>query len=189
METLEAIEKRHSVRSYEARPVEREKLDEVLRAADSAPIAGEMSMVLITCPNMLGPMNDAAKQAMLASGNDFLIGRASLEGYEPMYGCAACILICAPEGGYSQMNCGAAAEAACVAATDLGLGSCFTVSPCLAFKPEFDMMQWLEVPEGHVPQVCVLLGYQAGEAFGTPGPSRRGLENVSYILATESCEI
>ena len=57
----------------------------------------------------------------------------------------------------------------------------------MAFAPEYDMMQWLEVPEGHVPQCGVVLGYGAGEAFATTGG--RSTDNVSYILAQESCSI
>lgn len=186
METLEAIAQRKSCRCYEPTRVEDEKLQAILKAANSAPLAGEISLVLITCPNMLGPMNDASKYTMQNSGNEFLMGRAALPGYEPYYGAPAMVLICAPEGPYAQANCAAAAATACIAATDLGLGSTFAATPAMAFLPEYDMLQWLEIPEGHKPYFGVMLGYKAGEAFGTPSPDRT-MDNVSYILASEGC--
>ena len=40
MEYFEVIEKRQSVRKYQSRPIESEKLDAILKAANQAPSAG-----------------------------------------------------------------------------------------------------------------------------------------------------
>jgi nitroreductase len=73
MDVLEAIKKRYSCRSYEARPIEKEKLDRVLEAARLAPSAKNLQdwrFVVVT---------DAETKASLAEaacGQQF-VGRAA----------------------------------------------------------------------------------------------------------------
>ena len=74
-------------------------------------------------------INDATRKAMLESPVDFLRQRASLPGYQPLYGAPVLILISAPkELPNSPFNAALAAENMLIEATELGLGSCFIMS-------------------------------------------------------------
>ena len=67
MEIKEAIYNRRSVRKYLARPVEREKLDEVLRAGSYAPSAMnnmKRQFVAITKPELLNELSTAVEHSV-----------------------------------------------------------------------------------------------------------------------------
>lgn len=53
MEIQQAIEIRRSIRAYGDRPVEREKLEAVLRAGNQAPIFGRLHMSVFAGPEQL----------------------------------------------------------------------------------------------------------------------------------------
>ena len=136
MEIQQAIEIRRSIRAYGDRPVEREKLEAVLRAGNQAPIFGRLHMsVLLSAPGGLDEkgfnmanVSCAAENMLLAAaglglGSCFLMGpmaafsdpalRARLElpgGYEPLVGEAL---------GYAALERPAAPER-----TDAGITWC-----------------------------------------------------------------
>ena len=136
MEIQQAIEIRRSIRAYGDRPVEREKLEAVLRAGNQAPIFGRLHMsVLLSAPGGLDEkgfnmanVSCAAENMLLAAaglglGSCFLMGpmaafsdpalRARLElpgGYEPLVGVAL---------GYAALERPAAPER-----TDAGITWC-----------------------------------------------------------------
>ena len=66
MEIQQAIEIRRSIRAYGDRPVEREKLEAVLRAGNQAPIFGRLHMSVFAGPEQLQAV-DAAARAMDSS--------------------------------------------------------------------------------------------------------------------------
>lgn len=196
METLSALQARKSVRSYLDREVEKDKLDRILAAGNHAPNAGPFHVTVIRDRAYLAALDAAALEAMKNSGNDFLMRRASLPGYRPLYGAPILLLLSAPEGPYAMANVSCAATAMTVAAADLGLGSCYVVTPTLALKGgntldknvTFDqgkaidggaLLDILKLPEGCRPLCGVLLGY-AGEETVAPPPAGKA-DNVTFI--------
>ena len=137
MEIQQAIEIRRSIRAYGDRPVEREKLEAVLRAGNQAPIFGRLHMSVFAGPEQLQAVDAAAVAGMARSGVPFLENLAAQEGYHPLYGAAALVVLSAPGGldekGFNMANVSCAAENMLLAAAGLGLGSCFLMVKYMIF--------------------------------------------------------
>ena len=153
MEIQQAIEIRRSIRAYGDRPVEREKLEAVLRAGNQAPIFGRLHMSVFAGPEQLQAVDAAAVAGMARSGVPFLENLAAQEGYHPLYGAAALVVLSAP---------------------GLGLGSCFLMGPMAAFSDPA-LRARLELPEGYEPLVGVALGYAALERPVAPERTDAGI--------------
>ena len=178
MDAIEAILKRKSVRSYKKEQISDKDLEAILEAGKSGPGGGAYHLSVLQKPALIKQINDITKAAMLAGGG-FGQQRASLPGYEPVYGAPTLILLSAgdPNG---IANCSCCAENMLVAATALGLGSCYLMSVRAAFASEAGaaLLKECGVPEGN--QVCcaVIVGIQDGEAFKSAAPKVRTVNFV-----------
>ncbi len=179
METLKAIANRKSIRSYMPGKPEASAVEAIIGAANKAPNAGPVHISVITNKGVIKTINDKAKAIMLESGNDFLVSRASLPGYEPLYGAPAVMIFSAPaEHKYAQANTAGAATCAAIAATDLGLGSCYAVTPTMPLNADKDFAKKLGVPAGFTAVCALLLGYTDDpDKFST---RKTPVENVNY---------
>lgn len=178
MEMFEAIMARKSVRNYQDKQVEKDKLEKIVDAGNRAPNAGPFRLTVITDKTYLKAINDDALAAMRNSGNDFLMSRAAIPGYQPLYGAPALILVSAPAGGYGIHNVAAAAAVMTIAAAGLGLGSCYVVTPTLALDGRNELSKRLALPEGYVPGCGVLVGYAGADSLGV---QREAAGNVNWI--------
>ncbi|HHX77539.1 MAG TPA: nitroreductase, partial [Firmicutes bacterium] len=86
MDALEAIAARKSTRKYLPQPVEREKTAALVAAGKSAPKSGEFHITVVENKELLQEFNDKTLEALKNSENEYLKRRASLEGYQPLYG-------------------------------------------------------------------------------------------------------
>jgi len=178
MDTLQAIAQRKSVRNYLPRAVEDEKLEALVKSAGNAPKAGPFHITVVLREQVLQEINDKAHDCMKQSGNAFLMERAALPGYRPMYGAPLLMVFSAPEENpYSQANVSNAATTAVIAATALGLGSCYVVTPTLALNAEPSLAAKIGVPGGYKPMCCVLAGYAGTDEFENP---RQAMDSVNY---------
>lgn len=177
MDALEAIAQRKSTRSYLTRTVEADKVDALVAAANNAPKASAIMITVIENADVLGEIDEAALTAMRNSGNDFLMSRAAMQGYRPVYGAPLMLILSAPENvkfGLADVSCAAANVT--IAATALGLGSCYAVTPVMGIGAS-GLTGKIGIPEGHEPLCAVLLGYADGDAFSRP---RELVDNVNY---------
>ena len=149
MEIQQAIELRRSIRAYGDRPVEREKLEAVLRAGNQAPIFGRLHMSVFAGPEQLQAVDAAALVVLSAPGG-------------------------LDEKGFNMANVSCAAENMLLAAAGLGLGSCFLIGPMAAFSDPA-LRARLELPEGYEPLVGVALGYAALERPAAPERTDAGI--------------
>ncbi len=179
MQTQDAIFARKSVRGYASVPVEEEKLDLILKAGNYAPIFGNIHMSVITDKELLDEINEAGRQAALASGNEFMIQRVSIPGYKLTYGAPVLIVLSAPEGEYGDVNCALAAENIILSATDLGLGTCYLAGFLAAFSYKPCLLEKILLPEGHKPVCGVIAGYEGGDPI--PGVPRQTSDNITRI--------
>jgi nitroreductase len=175
METLKAMECRKSVRDYTAEPVANEALEKILWAGNRAPLGGAFHMTVIRDRALLGEIDAAALNAMKNSESEFARGRAALEGYRPLYGAPILIILSADDPARGMSSVCNAVTAMTFAATDLGLGSCFVVSPIQALGA---FSARLNLPAGYKPLVGMLLGRAGGDKFGRPRPAA---DNVNYV--------
>ncbi len=160
METLQALYTRRSVRTYDTRPVEEDKIHELLKAAMSGPCcvnAREWEFIVITDKALLSQMADAnGRPAQLLKGAPLgILVCANLnEAFKP-----------APE--YYAIDCAIAVQNICLAAHDLGLGACW-----LGTWPQMHrvkaLAELLHLPDYILPQSLVAIGYPAAEPAGTP---------------------
>ena len=180
MDTLKAISTRKSIRSYQSKPVEDSKIETLIGAANSAPFAGPFHISVISNRDLLTELNHKALTAMKNSGNDFLRSRAALEGYQPIYGAPVMLIFsAAKQNPYGAASCSNAATSAAIVASDLGLGSCYIVTPTLVLDHDSDMAEKSGIPEDFSATCCLLVGY-TDDPSKYSAPRQRD-ENVSYI--------
>ena len=180
MPISKAITERKCVRAYLERPVTPEDVEKVVEAGRWAPNAGPFHLTVLRRPELLQRLNDATHEAMMASGVEFLLMRASLPGYQPLYGAPVAIVASGPPGPNVALNCALAAENMLLQATELGLASCFIVTPGRALGPDAALAQEAGLPEGYAFQCAVLLGYPAeNDPYSNPERVCKG--TVSYI--------
>ena len=161
MDVRKAIETRKSVRAYAPGIIEQEKMEAIVRAGGLAPVFGQFHITVIENPALLQEINATTLEMMKHSGNEFLEKRAAMEGYNPLYGAPAMIVLSAPGGndsnGFNMANVSCAAENMILEATELGLGSCFVMGPMICFADP-ELLKKAEIPEGYTPLVGVLAG-------------------------------
>lgn len=151
MNFLELAEKRHSCRAYQSTPIEDEKLEQVLEAVRLAPSATNLQ------PYRFIVAHTAGREAEL-----------NRVYYQPWF-VEAPIVICAcaipsaawrrPDGKYyTDVDVAIAMDHLILAATDLGLGTCWVAS--FDVKAAHDV---LGIPPGIEPVAFTPLGYPADE--------------------------
>ncbi len=171
MELLEAIEKRRSVRSYQERPVEREKLERIFRAARLAPSAcnfQEWRFVVVT--------DKEKRQALMqAANNQKFVGQAPV------------VIACCAETDKHVMRCGEpcypidvaiAIDHITLAAVALGLGTCWIGS----FYPE-KVRGILNIPASIQVVELLTLGYPADKPLAK---NRKALGEIRFYEAWPS---
>jgi len=157
MEFAELIKKRYSVRAYKADAVEEDKLQQVLEAARLAPTASNRQ------PFRIIVIHTAGREAELR------------RIYDRGWFVQAPLLLCAcgipaqawsrSDGkNYNDVDVSIAMDHLILAATDLGLGTCWVA----AFNPAA-ARQVLGLPDGVEPVAFTPLGYPADQ----PRPKER----------------
>jgi len=182
MNISEAIAKRKSVRAYLDKPIVSDDLAKIVEAGRWAPNAGPFQISVVRNAGLRQRINDRTLDAMVHSGNEFLQQRASLPGYQPVYGAPVLILLSGPaDAPHSARNTALAAENMLLEATGLGLGSCYLFSPTLALNGgNRDLAQEAGIPDGYAVQCAVIVGYAAAENKFTVGErTRKG--SVNYV--------
>jgi nitroreductase len=183
MDVSEAIATRKSVRAYENKPIPADILKRIIEAGQWAPNAGPFQISVIQNAGPRQRINDRALDVMVHSDNEFARQRASLPGYQPLYGAPVLILLSAPaDAPFGAPNTALSAENMLLVATGAGLGSCYLVSPTRALNGENnrDLAREAGVPEGYTVQCAVIVGYAAAEnKFSLGERTKRG--TVNYV--------
>lgn len=169
MEIKEAIYNRRSVRKYLARPVEREKLDEVLRAGSYAPSAMnnmKRQFVAITKPELLNELRTAVEHSVDAETAARIRGRNAEGEFDFFYSAPVLIAVCTdPNELRPNEDCAIALENMFLAAYGEGLGTCWINQ--LTDKsdlPEIHaVLKAAGMKDGYKVYGCCALGYADGE--------------------------
>lgn len=180
METLEAIRTRTSVRKFADRPVEPEKLEEVLEAARLAPSWANMQcwrFVVVQDPG------DRKRISELSYVESFFATRGykSNPAQNALAQAPVVIVACADPvqsgdlGGqqYYMTDIGIAAENLMLAAHAQGLGSVF-----VGVFDEEGLGDLLNIPPGHRIVGLFPLGYPLEEL--KPGPPKKPLDEIVF---------
>jgi nitroreductase len=161
MNVKDAVESRRSIRSYLDKPVPQADLDTVVGSGRWAPNAGPYAISVVRNKDLMTRINAKTLEAMLASGDDFTIGRAKMPGYLPFHGAPVGLIFSAPEGNpLGPLNCALAAGYVTLQATELGYGSCFIISlgRCLNDPADAGLAREAGIPEGYLMHCGVVFG-------------------------------
>lgn len=155
MDFFDAVSTRHSIRRFEDRAVEQEKLDKVFKVIDSAPSAGDLQgyeVVVVRNGDARRKLSEAAY------GQDSLV-----EAHIVLVFCADHLLSGSKYGQrgadlYSIQDATIAAAYAQLASTSLGLSSVWVG----AFDPA-KVAAAIEAPNDITPVAMIPIGYAAEE--------------------------
>lgn len=167
---LDLAGRRHSVRAYAARPVEREKIERCLEAARLAPSACNSQ------PWMFVVVDDPARKEQVAaatSGGVLPLNHFTRQAPVLVVVVAQQANMSARAGAaikelpFPVMDCAIAAEHFCLQAAEEGLGTCM-----LGWFDAAKVRELLVIPASARPALILTLGYSAEEAVP---PRRRKL--------------
>ena len=131
MELMEALRTRRACREFNAEPIERSTLEELINAAILAPSAMNLqpwAFVVVNGAARLHAMSAEAKRAAFdhLPTNSPLRGHLADPNFEIFHGAAALIVICATSGDQQAAeDCCLAAENLMLAAHGEGFGTCW----------------------------------------------------------------
>ncbi len=164
-ETIENIIKRRSIRSFKKDPVPMEYLEKIVECGTYA--ANGMSMqpwhfTVISKREVLDKIAEENRRALLNPKNG--AGRQGVgdPDFDLFWGAPAAVIISGEtEGVYVAAACANATQNMAVAATSLGLGSCYLTSIKLPLSTEqgVRLKKDLGIPSGYVPLFALTLGY------------------------------
>lgn len=159
VELEKAIMERRSVRTFQDKPVEKDKIEQLCTAAIWAPTGGNSQ------PWIFIPIRDAKTVKLIKAVSPGLLGLPP-----------ACIVILSNREynikkmgqigeTLAEMDCCFAAQNILLMAHDLGLGSCVIRSFNVKAVREI-----VKAPEGLLPELLIICGYPAAEP---PAPPRK----------------
>ena len=153
MKLIDLVRSRHSVRSYESRPVEQEKLDYILECTRMAPSAVNFQpwqFVVITDKQYLEKIKAAYNRDWIQSAPCIVVACANHdESWHRR----------SDNKDHADIDVAIAVEHLCLAATEVGLGSCWVCN----FDPVL-CSEALSLPANVEPVVMIPLGYASEES-------------------------
>ena len=160
MDVLEAIKTRRSIRKYKSKPVEWDKVSEILNAGKLAPSAGNLQNWMFITVQEEATRKKIAEaclnQAWMAAAPTHIAITAEPEKARRYYGIRG-------ERLYTIQNCAAAAQNMLLAAKELGLGACWVS----AFDDDM-ISRVLGLPEHCRVYAIITIGYSAEEPEQPP---------------------
>ncbi len=161
MDLFEAIEARHSVRAYQTRPIDRNDLERIVDAARRAPTGRNeqpWEFVVVT------DMYTRQRIAELTTFGKYIADAAACVG-----------VFCRDDTAYWLEDGAAATENILLAATALGIGSCWVAADKKPYAP--DLAKLMSAPSTHRLVSLVALGYASDEP---PRKPKRPLDEVLH---------
>ncbi len=171
-ETITTIIGRRSIRCFSDRPVEREKIEEIVRAGQYAPSGmnrQERIFIVVT---------DKEKRDELSRINASVMGRDT----DPFYGAPAVIIVACKKGSFTGVyDASASIENMLIAAESLSLGSCWVFRAKEELESEWGkaLLSSLGIEDEYVGVGNVALGYYDGRK--KPAAAERRPGSVFFI--------
>jgi len=184
-ETIKTILSRRSIRSYETKPVEPEKIEAILECAQYAPSARNMQpwhFSVITNRAMLDRISAENRNILLSSGDETGRKVASDPNFDSFRGAPMAVIVSGrTDAAYAAGDCANAVENMAIAACSLGLGSCYLGSfkMCLEVPQGAELLKELQIPSGYAPLYALSIGY-GNETLGDRQPR---LDNTITLIS------
>ena len=155
METLKTIASRKSTKAFKPEQISEKELETVLLAGSNAAVGrgayDSLHMTIIQSPDALKKVITAAQKAFGDPSRD------------PTYAAPTLIVVSAVKNqkvpNIEFANAASVIVNMHLAATDIGLGSCYIWGFLAGFAAEPDLAKELGIPDGFTPASGILLGY------------------------------
>lgn len=174
MNTLEAIAKRTSTRSYTDRQIPEEALQTILTAGFAAPVAmGNYDSLHITV------VQDPAVLAKVNACTEEMFFRLTGQRRELGYGAKTLVLVSTQpvhRPGTNHANAGIVVENMVLAATAIGIDSVILGAAPAAVAKDEPLLKELAIPEGFEPVLGAFFGYGA-----EPTPAKSHTISVNRV--------
>ena len=161
MNTLEAIAKRVSVRSYQPEQIPEDALHAIIKAGMAAPVSSgaydSLHLTVIQDSAFLKEIGDAVNELIFQ-----MLGRRM----NKKFGAPTMNVVSSKPShvpGMEMANAANVAENMVLAATDLGIGNIMWAAAPGAIARNPGLLAKLKLPEGFRPVLAVSLGYAAEE--------------------------
>ena len=185
-ETIRTILERRSIRAYQPRQIGENELQEILLAGHYAPTAmGQQPwhFTVLQNPELLEKLQLQCKSVFLHSDNTDLRAAASREGYHVFYHAPTLLIVSGDSEAITPLHdCVLAMENMLLAATSLGISSCWVHSVVMLCGNAEGSAAFrslgLGVPEGYVPYAAAVFGYSA---VPLPEAAPRKPGKVSFV--------
>lgn len=177
---IEAIEARRSVRSYKDTPVEHEKLELLAKCGVLAPSAmnrQEWEVRIVENKAWIDGATATYLKAVEGTGKaDYMLTPTFKNIFR---NAAAVIFVGAPDGVFSGENVGCMAQNIMLAATELGLGTCFLGSVQMIFaEPAMtEHLQLLGFSDGYKLRYALAVGYPDESPEAKP----RDMSKIKFV--------
>ena len=155
MKTLETICSRKSVRSYTGESITSEELSTILKAANASPVGmGQFDSLHLTI------ITNAALLSKIEAATSAMFGKPDMH---PLNGAPTLILVSsrtpAPHmANVAYSNAAIMVHNMALAATELGVGSCYIWGATAALSQNPEIVAELNLPEGFMPCCSICLG-------------------------------
>lgn len=156
---LELAQKRQSDRAYDQRPVETEKIDQLLEAARLAPSACNAQpwkLIVVTDQEKRLKIADATSSKILAMNHFTKQAPVQIVVVEENANFTSTFGGWTKNKHYPHLDLGILASYVCLAAADLGLGSCM-----IGWFDEKKVGEVLEIPRNKRVMLIITIGYSA----------------------------
>ena len=177
---IEAIEARRSVRAYKDTPVEHEKLELLAKCGVLAPSAmnrQEWEVRIVENKAWIDGATATYLKAVEGTGKaDYML----IPTFKNIFrNAAAVIFVGAPDGVFSGENVGCMAQNIMLAATELGLGTCFLGSVQMIFaEPAMaEHLTSLGFSDGYKLRYALAVGYPDE----TPEAKPRDMSKIKFV--------
>ncbi len=177
---IDTMTARRSIRQYETKPVEREKMDIILKCGINAPNAMNAQEWEVRVVDNAAWIDKCTADYVETIRDTPMGDHLLTPDFKNMFRNApAVIFIAAKPGVYAGVNCGLMAENMMLAACELGLGTCCLGSPIPFMTSEAGAgyLSSLQFSEGYEPVIAVAVGYPAEQ----PDAKERDASKVRYV--------
>ncbi len=163
-DVIKTIMERKSVRNYTSDPVKPEDLKAIAEAAIWAPNAMNKQgwhFTVVSDPAMIQKMSDACRVGFTNCPAPMLQERAKDPNFHAFFKAPAVIVVTIADDKFTAFDAGAAAENICLAAKDLGYGTCITACTEFMFMGDPDLKAALDIPADYKFMCAITLGVEA----------------------------
>ena len=180
-EIIKTIKSRRAVRTYKDKPIEKEKIEQILDCGLSAPSARNLQpwkFVVVTDKNLIKEMGKRVQDKVIDNPRySFVKQRAETKEDAIFYSAPLVIFILGDKGNkWSAIDCSLAAENMMLAARSLDIASC-PIGMARYIKGEKDIEEKLGIDEKYELILTLIFGYADEE----PEPKSRDKEVITWI--------